>query len=157
VWNYTDSVELKYWGINLLKCNILSTTYPRWKVLELHLILLVRWSANNRLSHERASLDLKFYWYLWGVRPYRALNTVLLGYNNESVIAVYGDIFLLYWETCETHKYAVMQYLYFADIQNVRYIKFPRGVQGLITVGMMENLRKLQPGTGAGHIVLVLR
>jgi len=42
----------------------LSTTYPRWKVAELHLIIRVRWSANNCLNHGRDSLDLRLHWFL---------------------------------------------------------------------------------------------
>jgi len=88
VRNKTDRVELQFWVKNLFQCYILSNTYSRWNVLELQLVLRVRWSANNRLSNGSVCLDVKIHSLSYRVSPYRTVNSLHLGYNNELAIAV---------------------------------------------------------------------
>jgi len=40
-------------------------------------------------------------------RTYRAVNTLLLGYKNQSVNVVYGNNRCLFWDSHETHEYTV--------------------------------------------------
>jgi hypothetical protein len=45
--------------------------------------------------------------------PYRTVNNPHLAYNNERTNTMIENIFSVFRESYETHKYDVMQYLYF--------------------------------------------
>jgi hypothetical protein len=49
-----------------------------------------------------------------------------------------------------------MKYLYFADVYKLRYIKFPDGLGGLITVGTDGQSSIILTWNSAGHIFSVL-
>jgi len=41
---------------------------------------------------------------IYGLRPYRAVNTLHFGYKNQSANIVYGKIYCLFSDSHKTHK-----------------------------------------------------
>ena len=107
VRNNTDRVELKYWKKTYYSAKFCP---PPPIFFETNPGIRVQRSATNSLSHETAS-------YRWqhsdsiNSQPVPYSKTLHLGYNKEPDVAVWGNIFCLFWELYETRKHTVMQFL----------------------------------------------
>ena len=72
--------------------------------LQKQFIRLVYGSMSILSSLLTAEISLN---YIYITRPYRAVNTLLLGYENQSVYVVWGNNRCLFSDPHKTHKYTV--------------------------------------------------
>jgi len=69
-------------------------------------------------------------------------------YKIHTAVVIQANIFSFILESYEFHQYAVIQYLYFAEVCFFIYVKFPHVLRALVTVGADANSSRISAGNG---------